>query len=514
MPYIQRQTLTSIKASEQKLLEKSNEKILASSIDNFLWEIRLKYGLTKLMEKVDQTQCIYEFLNVNEYSHQQVFSFLSREENKDYRIFLGCFYQHGIGTIADCEKARFHFGQSVEAGDKLGPIFLRNCLESEEFADPTNTKKQTILSLEKKDLSVYEEANKDNFFIYGVTQIFTKSLERSEKGFLEKAIRLFLKNINLTPEMAFKILLNNPNISNHRCLLGDFHKFGIGIVPDLNMAFREYMIAAQAGNPFAQAIIGNCFLNGDGCSRHESQAFFWLALSVQGGSNWGKWGLGRCYAKGFGVTKDEQKGLEWYIKSAESGMALSQWKLGRCYETGSGVEKDNNKAFYWYQKSAETGNAIAIYHLAKCYQKGRSVEKDPSMAFSLYKRAAEEENPAAQRRLAYCYERGYGTTQDLQLALECYKESAKNGDAVGQYHLANFYRKGGEIPVDGVKAFYWYRKSSRIDEHGQKRLGSCYEHGVGISRDVHEALWLYYKAHTNGCKHACDGVFGLFRLRF
>jgi TPR repeat protein len=52
--------------------------------------------------------------------------------------------------------------------------------------------------------------------------------------------------------------------------------------------------------------------------------------------------LGVMYAKGQGVAKDDRLAVEWYRKAAEQGDADAQTNLGFMYANGRGVAKDRS----------------------------------------------------------------------------------------------------------------------------------------------------------------------------
>jgi len=62
--------------------------------------------------------------------------------------------------------------------------------------------------------------------------------------------------------------------------------------------------------------------------------------------------VGEIYEKGLGLTPNYQVAAQWYGKAAEQGNTRAQINLGYLYERGLGVNKDLAKAMSWYQKSS------------------------------------------------------------------------------------------------------------------------------------------------------------------
>ena len=62
--------------------------------------------------------------------------------------------------------------------------------------------------------------------------------------------------------------------------------------------------------------------------------------------------VGEIYEKGLGLAPNYQVAAQWYSKAAEQGNTRAQINLGYLYERGHGVNKDLAKAMSWYQKSS------------------------------------------------------------------------------------------------------------------------------------------------------------------
>jgi TPR repeat protein/Tfp pilus assembly protein PilF len=112
------------------------------------------------------------------------------------------------------------------------------------------------------------------------------------------------------------------------CNIGSLHMMGVdkaaggraypeGFAQDASLAVPWLAIAAEAGLPYAQNLLGGCYFNGDG------------------------------------VTQDQERAVAWYRKSAESGFADGQKHLGECYLSGEGVVVDQVQAVAWFTKAAD-----------------------------------------------------------------------------------------------------------------------------------------------------------------
>ena len=99
--------------------------------------------------------------------------------------------------------------------------------------------------------------------------------------------------------------------------------------------YNKFIESAEKGDPEAQFIIGNTFVNINGTL-----------------------------------------GLEWYTKAAQQGHVKAQSKVGIAHAIADGTTRDYQKAAYWLKKAAENGDADAQKHLGYCYYYGRGVTKD------------------------------------------------------------------------------------------------------------------------------------------
>ena len=85
--------------------------------------------------------------------------------------------------------------------------------------------------------------------------------------------------------------------------------------------------------------------------------------------------LGDCYQYGWFVKKDYAAAVAWYEKAAKEGNAAAQRSLGWCWSKGRGVGPSEKKAVFWYTKAAEGGDADAQHNLGVDYDYGRLNER-------------------------------------------------------------------------------------------------------------------------------------------
>lgn len=161
----------------------------------------------------------------------------------------------------------------------------------------------------------------------------------------------------------------------------------------------------------------------------------------------------------------------WLRKAAEQGHAEAQLKLGRRYATGDGIGCDMAQALHWISMSAEQGNAEAQIW----------VEHKDDIAASSFKLASVE----------YAF-------GDPKAALR-FRKAAELGHAEAQCKLGDCYVKGIGVSRDLNEAMRWYRRSAE-QGHAEALLkqGIFYAEGIGGQKDWRAALRCFAKSAKQG----------------
>ena len=196
----------------------------------------------------------------------------------------------------------------------------------------------------------------------------------------------------------------------------------------------------------------------------NKQAAYWYRKAAEQGNSWGQASLGEMYYEGKGVPQDYAEAARWLKKAVEQGHDIVQHALGYLYEHGLGVPVNSKLAADWYGKAAEQGNADAQYAL-------------DSLAQSEYdnlRSKSESGDAEAQYQLGKTYYDGRGVARDVAEAARWFKKAAEQGHAGAQTNLGLMYETGvfGEsyrILASGERvllcseyteqAVYWYKKA-------------------------------------------------------
>ncbi len=149
---------------------------------------------------------------------------------------------------------------------------------------------------------------------------------------------------------------------------------------DLELAAKEFRVAAEAGNVEAQ------------------------------------FNVGLMYERGLGVSKDERESLVWYRKSAEQGYSNAQFNLAVMYENGLGTAVDFSQAHQWYRKASVQGDGFAVGNLGMLYIRGQGVKQNKVAGLALLLFSVElDSSPENHARKNITFTRGL-TTDMIQAA--------------------------------------------------------------------------------------------------
>jgi hypothetical protein len=112
-------------------------------------------------------------------------------------------------------------------------------------------------------------------------------------------------------------------------------------------------VKANAGDPAAEVLVGDCYAQGKSVARDLKQAAAWYRRAAETGYIDAELHLAALYRDGGkGFPRDMAQAAEWYRKAAEQGDAGAQGTLGVLYSIGQGVPQSAVEAYYWLDLAA------------------------------------------------------------------------------------------------------------------------------------------------------------------
>jgi len=243
---------------------------------------------------------------------------------------------------------------------------------------------------------------------------------------------------------------------------------GDGVVVDYKKAAQLFKSASDVGSADGQAWLGMMHLRGRGVAQDDAKAAELINASAEAGSPAGLRFSGVLHQEGRTVPQDYGKAKEFYERAASKGDAVAFGRLGMLHLFGRGVPANVGKAREYLGMGASGGDPWSKVELGMLYLRDHN-KSDRAFAFEQFAQAAEQGNRVGAYRLACAHHFGIGTAKDPVATLKFVKQSAAKGYPVAQAALGSLYEKGNMVEKDLQRAYAFYTLASR---QGDKRAAS------------------------------------------
>ncbi|XP_054961050.1 protein sel-1 homolog 2 isoform X2 [Pan paniscus] len=496
-------------------------------------------GNLKAMEKMADALLFGNFGVQNITAAIQLYESLAKEGSCKAQNALGFLSSYGIGMEYDQAKALIYYTFGSAGGNMMSQMILGyrylsgiNVLQNCEVA-----------------LSYYKK----------VADYIADTFEKSEGVPVEK-VRLTERPENLSSNSEildwdiyqyYKFLAERGDVQI-QVSLGQLHLIGRkGLDQDYYKALHYFLKAAKAGSANAMAFIGKMYLEGNAAvPQNNTTAFKYFSMAASKGNAIGLHGLGLLYFHGKGVPLNYAEALKYFQKAAEKGWPDAQFQLGFMYYSGSGIWKDYKLAFKYFYLASQSGQPLAIYYLAKMYATGTGVVRSCRTAVELYKGVCELGHWAEKFLTAYfaykdgdidsslvqyalLAEMGYEVAQSnsafileskkanilekekiYPMALLLWNRAAIQGNAfarvkIGDYH---YYGYGTKKDYQTAATHYSIAANKYHNAQAMFNLAYMYEHGLGITKDIHLARRLYDMAAQTSPDAHIPVLFAVMKL--
>ncbi|GBR34281.1 tetratricopeptide repeat protein [Gluconobacter kondonii] len=306
--------------------------------------------------------------------------------------------------------------------------------------------------------------------------------------------------------------------------------------PDFHLGLHWAKIAAEAGSPDAQALLGYILTNGPEDLRDLSQARSWYDRSAAAGCSQGHLGvalsildnartdeelssaarhlmeatkgglgtafdiLGRMYESGSGVPRDLGKAATYFHEAAERNIVTAQARYGLMLLEGTGIRRHFGRAETWLKRAATNGDTQSAALLGDLCANGGDLPPNLVEASKWYRLAAEQKHAGAARALGLLYLTGNGVHQDPDVASHWFKIASEAGDAHADADFGNLILAGASATPDEKQALHarFEKAAEKGDLVGAYNLGVCFAEGVTGEQNGREAArWM---------QKAADGV--------
>lgn len=177
-----------------------------------------------------------------------------------------------------------------------------------------------------------------------------------------------------------------------QALLGEILLEEIGEFESADPAQEWLRRAAKQGHVRAHASLGKSYL--DRAPREYQRAIEHLTVAAEAGLPDAQLMLGIAYYNGGALYRsraepDHRRGYEWIVRAAQAGVPLAWTWIGWAYKDGKAVPQDLERAAAAWYRAAELGDPPGANALALAYRDGIGVPRDRQMYVAWSNRAAE-----------------------------------------------------------------------------------------------------------------------------
>lgn len=269
--------------------------------------------------------------------------------------------------------------------------------------------------------------------------------------------------------------------------------------PDFEQALYWGRLAAEAGQPDAQALLGYIQTNGPEELRDRSLAREWYEKAAAGGSAQGHLGLGMALHSYPETDDDLPRGTAELLLAAKAGLATAFYFLGWINEQGIGQPQDFAEAAGYFEKAAERGVIQAQTRFALYLLQGKGVTRRIDRAETWLRRAALGRDAEAAALLGDLHIRGEDIAPNYLEAASWYQIAAELGHGPAARGLALLYLTGNGVHRDPDEAAKWFRISAECgDRVADADLGNLALTGVGSEEDRHGMQQRFLQSAENG----------------
>lgn len=413
----------------------------------------------------------------------------------DAMRFLAILYEQGKDTAQDLEQAFHWYRMAADRGDLSGRRYLARAYENGLGVRPDPEKAnfyRELTSGKKQEDDPDQKRIEATFMTPGLEQAYKESKSNSPQS-AARVIKTLTGNKDPAAQawLAFLVKQTVP---------GEAGK----------TRYRELLTsAADAGNSFAQSLLGACYMIGAECPKDFTLAQKYLEPAATAGWRMAQLSLAFILKTQKGAIEDRKK---WLRSAAEQGSHQAQFELaGILFFERSTTAK--SEALQWFIKAAQDCEyGAAAVEASAAYERGSGTPIDLAEAFRWAERASLCGIPRGWTRLGYEYANGHGVEKNPTEAVRCYRVGADLGDPLSQFNLAEHYRAGLGVERNYAAAARWYLRVARQREEREQASKACsriahlYEQGSLPSTDAgvespQIAAYVFYELADRGGFH-------------
>ena len=283
------------------------------------------------------------------------------------------------------------------------------------------------------------------------------------------------------------------------CLMGIDGYMSLGI-PSTPEEIGGYCTkGAEANDSFALLAIGYAYESGaDGRIVNMSAAADYYRRAYELGDDDAAVRLGILHHRGVGVPYNLDRAVALYQEAADYGNPAGMRSVAISLELGEGLSQDVNRAAQMYEEAAFRRDIPAL--LLAGYGIAAPAVQTARQVYDANLLATPTDNSTGQRIRGLMLAYNNLRTRDPVAAEQELRPCADSGNSICEAMLGAFYQSGQLSGVrDGAKALPLYESSAgKGNMYGQFWLGTLYEYGEGVTRDIDKAIEYFRLAATQG----------------
>ena len=315
-----------------------------------------------------------------------------------------------------------------------------------------------------------------------------------------------------------------------------------GFAKDAHKGANLFRLAAERGNAFAKASLGQYYFTGTGVRKDMAKAAEWLTAALAPGADYSRpipppdffatdstrTGRDNGGVAGelehdpmadsqatahflLGQISDQQKktaeAQAHYIAAAiagpggRDGIYLAALQAALNFAFGNGTPRDLTKANEMLDQSRKLAGRMGVslihnYVALKVVDEFATADLEESLT-----KAGEAYETELQYKIASTFANKKSKDYNITEAVKWYELAAESGQAWAMLSLAFIYNRGDLGQPDPLKAFHWFEKAGAGDnpKHflGAANLAICYQNGIGTEKNLENAATLFSKHRDN-----------------
>ncbi|MBR1731643.1 MAG: SEL1-like repeat protein [Ruminococcus sp.] len=464
------------------------------------------------------------------------FSLSAQNGYNHANYYIGNMYYYGLGFEQSFVEAKSFYDKAADNGDNYAKYRLARMYIKGEGTDVDLNKSEVYLKtslnfvvMANYDLAKLYELHTDEFKhsddeIYQLYKTALKGLEKQEKDMHDTFTEIRIGNMYLN---------------------------GQGTEANVNKAVEWLNKAAEQDNPDALYQLGYIYSSDKYSIVDEEKAFDYYARALksyikaeeENANATAEYRISRMYLKGIGTEVNSDEAIKWFTKAALNHNGEAAYQLYKLYSDGALIEQnselagqflemacylDNPYAQYalgnielengnlensikWLKESAEKEMPFASYKLGSIYGSEEYSVFDEALSQKYYEAALsqfqinyeEQADDYLAYRIGNMYLNGQGTEANVNKAVEWLNKAAEqdNPDALYQLGYINYSESYGINDKSSANEYFLqslkiYFSSFEADPDGNKayRIGTMYHYGLGVERNIDEAIKWYKKS--------------------